>query len=328
MNYTNNMSLKKMIRPVAKELELFEKEYLYQLSSDTDFLRPLLKYVQGGKGKRLRPVLFFLSQGLIAQPNPESVKIAALLELLHTATLIHDDVVDDSAERRGKKTLNMVWGNHISILFGDYLLAKVLILGVQSDWREALEIIAKVSMNMGKGELRQTIQGIEKKFSGDEYFRIIREKTAYLFMAACELAAVVVKTTEKERARLCQLGENFGMAFQIRDDILDFSGHSDEMGKPMGQDMSNGKVTLPLIMAFEDAAEGDRRRVMQKFIRNTEDDREWIQEFVKKKGGIGKAQEKARNFVEHAREALMTFEPSIYRESLEELMTFDLERMG
>ena len=328
MSCYDKIILDEISSPITEELQLFEREYHHQLSSDTDFLQPLLDYIRNSRGKRLRPILFFLSQGLMSRPNAESVKIAVLLELLHTATLIHDDVVDGSSERRGRKTMNAVWGNHISVLVGDYLLSKVLALGVKSGWEGILEVVSKVVMDMGKGELRQTLEGIGKRLTVDEYFLIIREKTAGLFMAACELAGLVMTASPGEKNRLHRLGETFGMAFQIRDDILDFSGYSERMGKPVGQDVSNGRATLPFIMALEGATEEETRRVLQRFERGTDDDGDWIREFVKKRGGIEKAQEKVRHFIDQAEKILASFEPSIYRESLERLMAHNLESLG
>ncbi len=328
MNCKEKMNLHEITGPISNELELFEAAYLTELDSEADFLHPLSQYIGAVKGKRLRPILFFLSQGLIAKPRTESIQIAVLLELLHTATLIHDDIVDDSSERRGRKSVNGVWGNQVSVLFGDYLFAKVLSIGVQSHWREVLKIISNVVLNLGKGELRQAMQDVEKKFSMAEYFQVILEKTAGFFIAAGRLAGVVLSVSEAEKDRLCRLGEYFGMAFQIRDDILDFSGQTKKLGKPIGQDVYNGKVTLPLIMALEGTQSEERESILQSFKNGAQENRKWIVQFVEDRGGIGKAQDKAREFIDRAREILFTFSPSPYRDAFERLMLHDLERVG
>lgn len=326
--YLNANMLEEIYNTLEKELASFEKVYSLQFQSDNVFLQPIFDYVGLERGKRLRPILFFLSQGLIHRPSLKYIKIAVLIELLHTATLIHDDVVDGSLERRGKRSLNAVWGDRVSVLLGDYLLAKVLSLAVEVKRKGVLEIISRVVMEMGRGELRQTVEGMVRRVSVDEYFNIIREKTAGLFGAACELGGIVVSASVSEKNRLRQLGENFGMAFQIRDDILDFSGHTELMGKPVGQDVTNGKITLPLILALEGVSDEEKHRILQRLACATKKDGEWIRKFVKKRGGIGKAQEKAQVFLRRAMELLDSFKPSFYRERLERLVMHDLERVG
>ena len=327
MYLNTKKTLEEIYNTLAKEFASFEKEYFLQFQSDNIFLQPIFDYVGQEKGKRLRPILFFLSQGLIHRPNRRYVKIAVLIELLHTATLIHDDVVDGSLERRGKRSLNAVWGDRVSVLLGDYLLARVLSLAVEVERIGVLEIISRVVMEMGRGELRQTVEGMMQRVSVDDYFNIIREKTACLFGAACELGGIVMSASASEKNRLRQLGETFGMAFQIRDDILDFSGHTEFMGKPVGQDVTNGKMTLPLILALEGVSEEEKQGILQRLDSATEEDGEWIRKFVKRRKGIENAQEKAQVFLKRAIELLDTFKPSIYREMLERLVMHDTERV-
>ena len=323
-----SQTLEKIAGPVSDELDLFEKEYLDHLRSDADFLQPLLDHVGKGRGKRLRPLVFFLSQGLISRPNRKSTPIAVLLELLHTATLIHDDVVDGSAERRGRQSMNAIWGNRVSVLLGDYLMAKVLALGVAAPWEGILRIISTAVTDMGRGELRQILEDADKKISMDAYFQIIQGKTAGLFRAAAELGGLVVQAGVDQRNRLCRLGEAFGMAFQIRDDILDFAGHARHMGKPIGQDVSNGKMTLPLILAMEGISEEVKQGIVQRLSKDSKAEAEWIGRFVKEHQGIERAHEKARMFAKEAEEILATFNASVYRTAWGELVTHELERSG
>ncbi|MBN2028882.1 polyprenyl synthetase family protein [bacterium] len=318
----------KISDPVKVELELFEKEYESQFQPNSDFLIPLLEYVNQEKGKHIRPTLFFLVQGLIGKPNLKSIRIAVLLEMLHVATLIHDDVVDDSFFRRGRKTPNALWGNKVAVLLGDYLLAKVLSLGVEAPWKDVLKIISRVVMDMGRGELRQVVIGTTaKQIDEKEYYRIIKDKTAALFQATCELAGLIANGTQKERARLNRLGEYFGMSFQIRDDILDLTGKSELMGKPAGQDICNGKITLPIILALKHASEIEKQRFFKKLASEKEIDTEWIFDFVGRKKGIQRAQAQSALFADKAIAILSTFGSSIYRESIEKLVKHDLVRV-
>ena len=314
--------------PIADELNLFEEMYRQQFSADTALLQPILRYIGDENGKRLRPTVFFLSQGLVSHLNTDSISIAVLLELLHTATLIHDDVVDGSTERRGKRSVNNIWGNQVSVLLGDYLFAKVLALGVESQWPDVLRVVSRVVLNMGKGELRQNLEETESRVNVEDYLQSIREKTAGLFIAACDLGGLTVNANPEDREQLRELGKNFGMAFQIRDDILDYSGVTENMGKPIGQDASNGKLTLPLILAMDDTTETDKRSILQKLDRGTEDDVALIREFVLKNKGVEKAQEKARMFADRAEKILSTFNPSIYRQAWQKLIAHDLERIA
>jgi len=315
-----------MYDSVTKELELFEKEYSLQLNSGSVFLQPLFYYIKQQRGKRLRPALFFLSQGLIDLPRPATVRVAVLIELLHLATLIHDDVVDHSSVRRGKKTLNTVWGDRVSVLMGDYLLARVLSLGVETRQSEILEVISRVVLEMGEGELWEVLEGKSIDTTVEEYLRAIYQKTAVFFGAVCELGGLVISASPSEKEKLRQFGEAFGMVFQIRDDILDFSGSAELMGKPVGQDVHNGKITLPLIFALDGISMKDKKNILQKLKRKTGEDRKWVKKFIKERNGIEKTQEKAVIFAKESMEILMTFEPSIYRESMEKLVTGDLER--
>jgi len=319
--------LKEIISSISEEIELFEKAYLFQFQSDRDFLRPLLNYIGKKRGKRLRPILFFLSQGLVRKPDPNSIPIAVLLELLHTATLVHDDIVDNAAVRRGEKTVNALWGDRVSVLVGDYLLAKVLALGVQSCWKGVLDVVSRVVMDMGRCELRQSLSPENREMREKAYFQLIQEKTAGLFAASCELGGLIVPVSLEEKKWLNHFGDYFGMVFQIRDDILDVSGHAEKMGKPVGQDVFNGKATLPLILALEEISEEERQNVITMLKLSKEGDGKWIAEFIKKNSGLEKAQERAEDLTQKALAILKNFKSSVYRDSMERLVMHNLERV-
>ncbi len=321
--------LEKISNPIRRELELFENEYALQFQSKSDSLFPFLCYINQEKGKRIRPILFFLSQGLIGSPTLESICVAVLLEILHTATLIHDDIVDGSFVRRGKKTPNALWGNKVSVLLGDYLLAKVLLLGVKVQWNGVMEIIAKVVMDMGHGELRQVVIGSTSEYINEnEYYQIIKDKTAALFQATCELGGLVLHASQEEKSRLSQFGEYFGMSFQIRDDILDLTGYAEVMGKPSGQDIFNGKLTLPLILALTNVSKKEREQFFKRVESMKTENIKWILQFINSKKGIERAQTQSEIFAKKAIEILNTFKPSVYRESMEMLVMHDLKRIG
>ncbi len=328
MHQTVNITLEEVSNIITNELDCFEKEYLGQFQTDNTFLQPLLNHIGQLRGKRLRPILFFLSQGLFGQPNLKSTQIAVLLELLHTASLIHDDVVDGSSIRRGRRTLNAIWGDRVSVLVGDYLLAKVLSLGVEVSWKGVLDTISRVVLDMGQGEIQQIMGGRVEGMTVEEYFRVVKQKTAGLIAAACELGGRVMDAPSSERMQLSRFGEYFGTAFQIRDDILDLSGVVYLMGKPVGQDFSNGRVTLPILLALDGSSDKEKERVFKELENSTESDGKWIRKFVEKRGGILRAQERAAFFSKKAVDVLELFKPSIYREGLERLVMYDLKRVG
>lgn len=326
MNQPEQKTLSDILSPVSKELSLFEDAYRQQFASELQFLQPILDYACQEGGKRLRPAVFFLAQGLLQQPNPESVNIAVLLELLHTATLLHDDVVDESTERRGQKALHMIWGNQASVLVGDLMFAKVLNLGVDAPWPGVLKTIARVVKEMGQSELYQALTS-PADVGAEEYFRTIRGKTAGLFSACTELGGKVAEAAEPEVIKLERMGSLFGLAFQIRDDILDFIGHTGTLGKPVGQDISNGKVTLPLILAVEKGSRVEKDSVFKKLEDCNQDDLVWLREYVEEKNGINDAQEKAGKFADEASEILIEFDESEFRVGFHDLIHHDLTRM-
>lgn len=325
MHSDTQIRLQRAMRPISEAMVHFEDSYVSAFREGVPFLQPVLSYIGEGDGKRLRPILYFLSQGLVSRPDPDSADVAVMLELLHTATLIHDDVVDGSPERRGRKSLNAIWGDRVSVLVGDYLFARVLEMGVDSGRRGVLRMLSRVVADMGRGELRQELRDASHVTTEEEYYQHVREKTAGLFVAACCLGGLVADGSEEELARLERFGEAYGTAFQIRDDILDFTGRAGDLGKPVGQDLSNGTMTLPLILALERADAGERETIVRKLGR---EDGQAVHNFVEEGGGIGLAGEKACDCLSSAMHILRTFPDSDYRRSLEDLVDFDRQREG
>lgn len=318
------IALEQIIDPVKDELKIFESKYRSQFSSKVEFLQPLLNYLKTCSGKRMRPLLFLLSQGLISKPDVDTLDIAVLLELLHTATLVHDDVVDESTQRRNKKTMNALWGDKTAVLLGDYLFAKVLELGVKIEKFYVLDIIAKVVGQMSRGELRQIIKDDKKQ--EDIYFQIINEKTACLFGAASMLGGAVKSASADVKNKLKRFGELFGMVFQIRDDILDFSGKSELLGKPAGQDIAEGRFTLPLIIVYNKIKPQERKYMHGLIYGNPEKNKKILIDFVKRHDGIKIANKKVDEISQEALLILKIFDPSPYKDAIEKFFEFNRYR--
>ena len=326
MEYFKNHYLMTSIRPVHNELSLFESELRAALEVEDVSIKPLFMPLLKDRGKRLRPIFFFLVQGLFSKPDKRSVDVAVLIELLHTATLIHDDVIDCSTERRGGTTLNALWGDRISVLMGDFLLARVLQIGIHSRWPRVLETITPVVLSMVTAELRHEKEPPAEAMSEAFYFRVIKDKTAGLFSAAAVLAGIVKDASHDRIEILSRLGELYGIAFQIRDDILDVTGSPDRMGKPSGQDVLNGRWTLPLLMAWQNASQSERKELFKKMDSKGPDDIAWIRTFIIRHQGATHALRKCEDIVSQAIGLLNGFDPSIYKEALMSLLNHVTER--
>ncbi len=325
MGSQSDETLKEAYASVAEEMAAFETGYAAEFQNGYPFMHPLLIHVGRLHGKRLRPLLFFLCQGLAGKVEQKSIPVAVLLELLHVATLIHDDVVDGSGRRRGEDTLNEVWGNKAAVLVGDYLFSRVLALGVQLQWKNVLEIVSRLVMNMGVGELREAFTcGFGT--TEEEYYQIVREKTGGFFSAACEMAAVIKGLPDSEIRRYSSFGEAFGILFQIRDDILDLDEPGGGMGKPGGQDLANGCITLPVILAIRDATDDERKALPGQGDPFTSRDIPALKALIRRRRGIEQAQDQANRFAGEALQILSRFRPSRYKDALEKLVIYGLNR--
>jgi len=301
---------------IKEELLLFEKEYNDILKDDDPYVTELLDYLKEDTGKRTRPVLFFLSQGLIAKPDKESSHVAVLLELLHNATIIHDDVVDNGEKRRGRESAHRRWSRQSSVLLGDYLLAKVLRIGVQSKWPEVLDVTSQIVLGMAREELSQSLKRDIVVPSEDAYFKTIRLKTGGLFEAACKLGGIIAGADRKEQKLLSSLGITYGMVFQIRDDVLDYTGREDETGKEVRKDLVNRSITLPFIYIYTSITKEKQNQLID-FIRSGDRDKiNYVYDFVIESGGIEKSQKKASELLETALPLLDQFPDSDYKDAL------------
>ncbi|MBN2103927.1 polyprenyl synthetase family protein [bacterium] len=309
------------VRPFLNAFQIaFQKEFesikaAYNLDFDTRHLN---------KGKHLRPILFFLCQGLIDEPNENSVDIAVMLELVHTASLIHDDVIDKSHRRRGQKTLNAVLGNHFSVLVGDFLIARMMLMSSSREKGEMAPLFEAI-IQMTHSEIHQAICEKEARMEEETYFNIIQGKTGALFQAAGVLAGCVVHASKNQIQQLGYFGSQFGLAFQIKDDMLDFTGSVSQMGKPVHQDLRSGRWTLPLIQAFDELSEKDREHYRQHMMADDISQKKLVK-MVDEHEGIKKSQSYLEAYSDQARQALLEFPASKYRSTLEQMIDYNRDR--
>jgi octaprenyl-diphosphate synthase len=313
--------------PVVQEMDEFEGKFLASMKSSVPLLDKITHYIVRRKGKQLRPLFVFLSAKACGEINESTHRAAALIELLHTATLVHDDVVDDSNLRRGFFSVNALWKNKIAVLVGDYLLSRGLLLSVDHNEHRLLGIVSNAVREMSEGELLQIEKARRLDIKESVYFDIIRQKTASLIASCCACGAVTAKADEESISRMRLFGELTGIAFQIKDDLFDF-GNGDGIGKPTGIDIKEKKMTLPLIYALNKATSADKRRIIQLIKNNNEDPQkvEEIIQFVKSSGGLDYAQGKMMDYRNKAIDLLNTFPPSESRNSLEHLVVYTTER--
>jgi len=313
--------------PISSIMDEFEKKFRASMKSSVPLLDRITHYIVKRKGKQMRPMFVFLSAGLCGEINDRSYRAATLIELLHTATLVHDDVVDDSFERRGFFSINALWKNKIAVLVGDYLLSKGLLLSVKHKDFDLLEIVSTAVSVMSEGELMQIEKARKLDISEEIYFEIIRQKTASLIASCCAAGAASVYADKEIVDRMHKFGELIGIAFQIKDDLFDY-GPSGIIGKPTGIDIKESKMTLPLIHVLGKSTYSERKRIVN-IVKNHNTDDKKVQEvisFVKDGGGLDYATLRMNNYKERALEVLNSFSPSSYKDSLEQLISFTTER--
>ena len=322
------VSLDDIQAPIAAEMVEFERKFRQSMKSKVLLLDKIMGYIVKRKGKQIRPMFVFFSAKICGgDPLPEATfRGAALIELLHTATLVHDDVVDDSNYRRGFFSVNALWKNKIAVLVGDYLLSKGLLLSLQHDDYDLLKIVSNAVRELSEGELLQIEKARRLDITEDVYFEIIRQKTASLIASCCAVGASSAGADKAtiEQARL--FGEKVGIAFQIKDDLFDFG--TAEIGKPVGIDIKEKKMTLPLIYALQQADWLTKRRVIYN-VKNNDGRKDRVQaviEFVKQSGGLDYAINTMQRYRDEALQLLHAFPASPARTSLEQLINYTIER--
>lgn len=312
--------------PIKNEMGNFEKKFREFMKSRVLLLDKIMGFIVKRKGKQLRPMFVFLTSGITGQITEATYRGAALIELLHTATLVHDDVVDASSYRRGFFSINALWKNKVAVLVGDYLLSRGLLLSVEHGDHDLLKIVSNAVREMSEGELLQIEKARNLDITEDIYFEIIRQKTASLISSCCAVGASSAGADPEIVEKMRLFGEKVGIAFQIKDDLFDYG--NAEIGKPVGIDIKEKKMTLPLIYALQKASWLDKRRIIYIIKNQSEKPRKVSEviEFVKKSGGIEYATQAMQQYYEEAKNILCTFPASSYKQSLSLLLRYTIER--
>lgn len=321
-------SLAQIRKPIIKELNNFDRYFGDLMGTRIPLLNLILKYLLNRKGKQIRPILVFLTAKLLGEPNSATNIAAALIELMHTATLIHDDVVDDSYERRGFFSIRALWKSKVSVLVGDYMLAKGLMLAMQDNQQVLLELVSMAMSEMIEGELLQMKNSRKVQITEKEYFEVIRKKTAALISCCSACGATSVNADESVIKKMQHFGELLGIAFQIKDDLFDYQ-HNRTIGKPSWNDLKDNKLTLPLIYALNQASKSEANKIIR-LLHNKDHKRNkynYIIDFVEDLGGTNYATEKMNEISTLALQELGSFSTSEAKKSLQELVTFAVSRV-
>jgi octaprenyl-diphosphate synthase len=321
------VTLEEIRKPVQGEMKEFNRRFREAVSSDVALLNIVTRYLLRKKGKQMRPLFVFLSSKMIGEITESTYTAASLIELMHTATLVHDDVVDESNERRGVFSINAIWKSKVAVLLGDYLLARGLLLALRNRDYDLLEIVSDASREMSEGELLQIQKSRSLNIDMGTYYEVIRKKTATLIASCLACGASAAGASQEVLDRVHHMGIQIGMAFQIKDDLFDYQSRG-SAGKPSGNDIKEKKFTLPLIYALNQAEPGLRKTMIKKIRKGNRSSvvvREVIQ-FVKDQGGIRFAEAKMHEFKQQALDALYGFPDSPARESLKDLVEFTVSR--
>ena len=314
--------------PIQEEMERFEQKFKESMNSNVPLLNRITHFIIRRKGKQMRPMFVFLVAKMVSDGNftEKTYRGAALIELIHTGSLVHDDVVDDSNRRRGFFSINALWKNKIAVLVGDYLFSKSLLLSVDHNDFDLLKLVSIALKEITEGELLQIEKARQLDITEAIYFEIIRQKTATLIAACCGIGAASVGAEEKEIQTMRHFGELIGIAFQIKDDLFDYT--DEKIGKPTGIDIKERKMTLPLIHVLNQANAKEKRWLINS-IKNHNKDKKRVKEviaFVKDNGGIDYAIEKMQDYQQKALDILETYPDSQYKNSLVEMVNYVIER--
>ncbi|MFN0274349.1 MAG: polyprenyl synthetase family protein [Chitinophagales bacterium] len=319
-------AIKDIKNPIAQQLSEFEKKFREAMKSNVPLLDRVMYYIVQRKGKQMRPMFVLLCAKLCGEISERTYTAASLIELLHTATLVHDDVVDDAYERRGFFSINALWKNKIAVLVGDYLLAKGLLLSLDTSEYRMLKITSNAVKEMSEGELLQIEKARRLDIKEEIYYEVIRKKTASLIAAACSAGAASATQDENVIEQMRLFGETIGIAFQIKDDLLDF-GDAD-IGKPRGIDIKERKMTLPLIYCLNNSSKQDKRRIIN-IVKNHNTEKRKVQEvidLVNQSGGMEYAQKKMQEYQQKAFDILQTFQTDESSAALKQLVDYTIER--
>ena len=319
--------MKKIIEPINQELKDFKKLYQKSFSRDTNLLLSISNYIFDNSGKKIRPILTFLVSGLLGEINKKTYTSAILIELLHVATLIHDDVVDEAQFRRKKLSINSLWKNKVAVLIGDFFLAQGLKIAIEENAEKMLLYTSKAVQKMAKGEILQLEKSRKLTLIEEDYYKIIEYKTATLFGCCCELAAFSNNLSEEETEKIYQFGIKLGLMFQIKDDLLDYESKN-STGKLKGNDIKESKINLPLLYAIQNANKEEKIKIINLLYKSVKKKEEVkiIIDFVKKNNGIKYADEVLKKYKKEALVMLSGFPESKYKTSIFYLLDFIIER--
>ena len=320
------MKVKEIMAPIEAEMNEFEIRFRQSMKSKVPLLDKITHYIIRRKGKQMRPMFLFLTAKMLGNINDKTYDAASLVELLHTASLVHDDVVDDANERRGFFSLNALWKNKIAVLVGDFMLSRVLLLSIEKNNIRLLEIVARAVREMSEGELLQIEKARKLDITEEVYFDIIRQKTASLIATVCESAAVSVNR-EEEAANMRKFGELVGLAFQIKDDIFDY-GTPGNIGKPTGLDIRERKITLPLIHTLN-VCDKETKKELINIIKNRNEDSKFVKravELVVMNGGIEYAHKRMMDLTEDALNCLSNIPESASKKAIIGLVEYTTQR--
>ncbi|MCE1165351.1 MAG: polyprenyl synthetase family protein [Bacteroidetes bacterium] len=316
------MNLNKISKPIKNEIEEFQKIFAGTLKSNVALVDLITKYVLKQKGKKIRPILVLLSAKLCGKISSRSFVAATLVELLHTATLIHDDVVDEAKTRRGLPSINAVWKNKAAVLIGDFFLSKGLLVSLDNDEFEFLKTTSEAVRRMSEGELLQIQKARNFDATEETYFRVISDKTASLIKTCCKLGALSSTNDKVKIEKMSSFGENIGIAFQLRDDLLDYTGRKKLLGKATGNDLKEKKFTLPLLVALRNAPAKKSKEIMKLIKSDSSKKFDTVYYFVEEFGGINYTIDKISHYANLALDSLAHFADSESKESLTELVSF------
>ena len=325
----NSLVLSQIFEPIRADLEKVDAEFSRHVQSRVDLIPKIGRYIQTAGGKRMRPAVLLMASRLSGYEGDRAILYAAVVEFIHTATLVHDDIIDDSDLRRGRLAVHSRWGNDITVLLGDYLYIKSMALALTHDTLEVVRVLCDVTLKMIEGELYQLTKNGDAGISEDEHFEIIRRKTAYLFGGCAQIGGMLGKVSSEREQALRDYGFNLGIAFQLVDDLLDFTGDAGTVGKPIGSDLREGKVTLPLIHLLRQEPEGVGSRVVRDIITSrTVTTEQWdeLLRSLKEHASIDYAYRKATEYADRAKKPLYAFPPGSEREALLALPDYVLSR--
>ena len=323
------ISLKQITSPILDDIDIFKTEFKEALNSEVKLINSISGYLLKNRGKTIRPIMTLLCARLCGNPTKNTYKAAVMMELLHVATLIHDDIVDDAKIRRGKPSIKHIWKNKISVLMGDFILSKALINMVGLKDFDALDLISRTAEKLSAGEIMQIEKSLTRNMPKNVYYDMINQKTASLIAASCELGAITTTKVSTDRKSTFDYGENLGMAFQIKDDLFDFLGSENQTGKDHGGDVKKNMLTLPLIYSIENASRTGRNRI-KSLVRKKKKSVKILKEIndiIYDAGGFDYAKKKLDEFSDKATDSISSYVESEIKKSLVNLVIFNKERV-